>query len=224
MFSDLLFPRRCLGCGQSGQYFCEDCLKKIKLVGKQVCPVCKRSAINGKTHSRCQTRYSLDGLISIFVYQGMIRQAISKLKYKFATDLAEELIALSIKRLLSGFKPKTFRIIIPIPLHSRRQRWRGFNQAELLGGMLAEKFDWLVRTDVLVRYRHTKPQMGLKGKERKRNIKGVFKTNPEFKINNLKSEVLLFDDVWTTGSTLREAGQMLKRAGVKEIWGLTIAR
>jgi len=114
-------------------------------------------------------------------------------------------------------------ILIPVPLHSRRQRWRGFNQAELLGKILAEKFNWQVRTDILVRHKHTKPQVDLKGKERKNNIRGAFKITPKAKIKNLK-KVWLFDDVWTTGSTLRECGQVLKRAGVRKVWGLTLAR
>jgi len=219
MLLDFLFPRRCLGCGQWGQYFCKNCIKRLKQIEKQICPVCQRPAINGKTHPRCQTKYSLDGLVSIFAYEGIIKQAIGKLKYKFITDLAEELIRLTSKHMSY---PKS-SILIPVPLHSRRQRWRGFNQAELLGKILAEKFNWQVRTDILVRHKHTKPQVDLKGKERKNNIRGAFKITPKAKIKNLK-KVWLFDDVWTTGSTLRECGQVLKRAGVRKVWGLTLAR
>jgi len=219
MLLDFLFPRRCLGCGQWGKYFCQECLKKIKLIERQICPVCKKLAIGGKTHPRCQTKYSLNGLVSIFTYQGIIKKAIGKLKYKFITDLAEELIGLTSKHMSY---PKS-SILIPVPLHPRRQRWRGFNQAELLGRMLAEKYGWRVQTNLLVRYKHTKPQVDLKGKERKRNIRGAFKITPKAKIKNLK-KVWLFDDVWTTGSTLRECGQVLKRAGAKEVWGLTLAR
>lgn len=219
MLLDFLFPRRCLGCGQWGKYFCQECLKKIKLIERQICPVCKKLAVSGKTHPRCQTKYSLNGLVSIFAYEGIIKQAIGKLKYKFITDLAEELIGLTSKH-MSYSKSS---ILIPVPLHPRRQRWRGFNQAELLGRILAEKFNWQVRTDILVRHKHTKPQVDLKGKERKKNIRGAFKITPKAKIKNLK-KVWLFDDVWTTGSTLRECGQVLKRAGAKEVWGLTLAR
>lgn len=224
MLLDFLFPRRCLGCGQWGRYFCQNCLKIIKPIEKQICPVCEKPAISGKTHAKCQTRYSLDGLTSIFLYEGAIKEAITKLKYKFVTDLAEELISLSFKRLSSYFVFHTSYILVPVPLHPRRQRWRGFNQAELLGQMLAGKFDWQVRSDILLRHRHTKPQTELKGKERKENIKGAFriKKNSKFIIPN--SRFIIFDDVWTTGSTLRECGQVLKRAKARQAWGLTIAR
>jgi len=90
--------------------------------------------------------------------------------------------------------------------------------------MLAEKFGWQVRTDILLRHKHTKPQTDLKGKERKVNIRGAFKINSNCKLSILNSKLILFDDVWTTGSTLRECGKVLKRIGVKEAWGLTLTR
>lgn len=227
MLLDFLFPRRCLGCGRWGEYFCQECRQAIKLIENQVCPVCERPAIEGRTHPRCQTRYSLDGLTSIFTYQGLIKEAIGKLKYKFITDLAEELIELTVEY-LQNHKSYIINlkssVLIPVPLHSRRQRWRGFNQAELLGRMLGQKFNWQVRTDLLARHKYTKPQIKLKGKERRRNIRGAFKINPNSKFLIRNSKFILFDDVWTTGSTLRECGQVLKRAGAKEIWGLTLAR
>ncbi len=217
MLLDFLFPRRCLGCGQWGNYFCQKCVKKVRLVENQVCPVCQRPAVEGKTHPRCQTKYSLDGLTSVFIYEGMIKQAVGKLKYKFITDLAEELIGLVPKQKLQA------RVLIPVPLHSRRQRWRGFNQAELLGKMLAERYGGEMKADILERHKHTKPQVDLKGKERKKNIQGAFRIRSKAKFEK-QAKFLIFDDVWTTGSTMRECGQVLKRGGAKEAWGLTLAR
>ncbi len=155
------------------------------------------------------------------------------MKYKFITDLAEELIALSFKHFPPDFhsegiprrgQPQASDILVPVPLHPRRQRWRGFNQAELLGKILAERFKWQVQPKILVRHKHTKPQVGLKGKDRKKNIRGAFKIDENSKFKISKAKFIVFDDVWTTGSTLRECGQVLKRAGAKEIWGLTLAR
>lgn len=217
-FIDSLFPRRCLGCGKWGQYFCPSCLKKKELLDQQICPVCQKPAILGKTHPDCQAKYSLDGLTSIFSYEGLIRKAITKLKYRFVTDLAEELIDLTIAHLrLPTRKPIT---LIPVPLHPRRKRWRGFNQAELLGEILAKKWGGEVRKDILIRQKHTKPQTKLKIKERRKNVQGVFALSK----NRPPLRLILFDDVWTTGSTLKECGLVLKRNGTKFIWGLTLAR
>lgn len=234
-FLDFFFPRRCLSCGEGGNYFCQECVKTIKLIEKQICPVCEKPAINGATHPCCQSEYSLDGLISIFPYEGIIKTAISKLKYKFITDLARELVS-SIIRTIELDKNGQFNylnrligmgeeiILVPVPLHWRRKNWRGFNQAELLGRVLAQNFGWQFEENLLVRSRYTKPQIKLKSEQRKENIRGAFKINSNSKIINHKSNIIIFDDVWTTGSTIKEAGVVLKMAGAEIVWGLTIAR
>jgi len=232
-FTDLLFPRQCLGCGREGGYFCSACQKQIKTLGFQICPVCEKPAINGLTHPRCQTRYTPDGLTSIFPYEGIIKTAISKLKYKFITDLAKELVGSMVRTieldLLVQFKSlKWFfmdhkSILIPIPLYWRRENWRGFNQSELLGKRLADHFHWQLRTDILIRQKHAQPQVKLKGDERQQNIHGAFKISPNIQIFQYPN-IVIFDDVWTTGSTLNEAAETLKKAGAKRVWGLTICR
>lgn len=229
MLLDLLFPKRCLGCGKWGNYFCQDCLKSCLPLEKQICPVCRKSSISNKAHAKCQTRYSLDGLTSIFPYQGLIKKAVTKLKYKFITDLAQELMATMIHIIvvekdfafLGRLKPG---ILVPVPLHPRRERQRGFNQAELLGRPLAKELGWQVQTDLLKRHQYTKPQVRLQGKARRQNIKGAFQVNQNFRSMAFCSKLIVFDDVWTTGSTLRECGSVLKRAGAKKVWGLTLAR
>jgi len=231
---DLLFPRQCLGCGREGSYFCPHCLQKVRVMEKLICPACEKPAINGITHPRCHKRDSLDGLISIFSYEGMIRKAIAKLKYKFVTDLASELIIKMIqiietdrngrfKYLNYLMEKKEQVILVPVPLHSRRERWRGFNQAELLGKILVTHFGWQFVPDFLFRQKSTKPQVGLKSDKRQQNIHGAFKISPNIQIFQYPN-IVIFDDVWTTGSTLKEAAETLKKAGAKRVWGLTIAR
>ena len=221
-FLDLFFPKHCLGCGQEGHYFCPDCRGEIQPLVVQICPVCQKPALQGQTHPYCRSEDSLDGLISCFFYEGMIKKAIVKLKYHFLTDLAEELVELMI---LFGPWPRFKKpILVPIPLHPRRERWRGFNQSELLGKKLANHFGWQTRTDLLSRQRYTPPQMSLKGQERKTNIIKAFKINSHLPDSIFKSQLIVFDDVWTTGSTLKEAGKALKMAGFKNVWGLTVCR
>lgn len=228
MVVDFLFPRKCLGCGQKGGYFCSSCLNLVKLEPQRICPMCSQFSFGGKTHSRCIRPYGLDGLTSIFAYQGVVRKAIKKLKYKFVSDLAKDLIELFLsfcgedKVFTQVCQPQTS--LVPIPLHPARFRWRGFNQAELLGKMITANLNLSFLSDLLLRVKKTKPQVGLAKKERKKNIKGAFKKNPNSKFLIRDSQFLLFDDVWTSGATLKEAAKVLKRNGAKKVWGLTLAR
>jgi competence protein ComFC len=228
---DLFLPRRCLGCGQGDSYFCPQCSKKIQPWSNFICPICGKQTFLGQTHLHCQEKYSLDGLISFFPYKRIIKMAIVKLKYKFVTDLAEDLFVL-IKRFiktknqfkyLKNFFDKEKTMLVPIPLYWQRENWRGFNQAELLGRKLADYFGWQLRNDVLIRQKATLPQVGLEAGQRQKNIQGAFKIKNNHQIPKDFS-LLLFDDVWTTGSTLKEAGRVLKKAGFKKVWGLTICR
>ncbi len=168
-FLDLLFPRRCVSCGKIGKYFCNKCTDKIDPRVPTVCPVCDGLSISGFTHARCQTKYTLDAQISFFYYEGVIRDGIKALKYRFVSDLARDLINLIPQDSLSLI-PKS-SVLVPIPLHSSRMRFRGFNQAEILGKFLAKRLDIPIRTDILIRERYTKPQVEVK--DRKKRLKNI---------------------------------------------------
>ena len=227
---DFLFPRRCIGCGKLGKYFCQKCSAKIKLIAQPICPVCERNAISGITHPRCQTRYTLDGLSSFFRYDGIIRSAIKKIKYRFASDLSTELInlipstsisQLTIRQLADQFNNET--ILTPIPLHPTRLRFRGFNQAEILGKLLAKRLNIPLKSETLRRVKKSRPQVEMKDrKKRLSNMEGSFSLSPNILISQYPS-ILMFDDVFTTGATLRSAANVLKRAGAIKVWGITLA-
>ena len=212
---DLVFPKRCVNCGRVGKYFCDKCRLLIRPIAdnEQICPMCGRLALDGITHPRCRTRYSLDGLTSFFHYSGPVQKAIKALKYRYVSDLAEEFVSLVPK--FSFPKPCT---LIPVALHPSRLRYRGFNQAEELGKLLRIP----MQTDILRRIKATQPQAEMKRSERLENMKNVFSIhNSKFTIPD---SVLLFDDVFTTGATMRSAANVLKRAGVKRVWAVTMAR
>lgn len=226
---DLLFPKLCVGCGKWGSYFCPQCIQNITQ-NDLICPQCKRLAIGGATHPGCRRKYNLDGLWSLGAYHNPLKSAIQKLKYKFVSDLGVTLVDLMIEY-WAKYQPQFLEEIkkdkgvgwevVPVPLHSKRQKWRGFNQAVLLSKILSQKLG-LEYQDVLIRVKYTKPQVKLKSWERKENTKNAFILNS--KIINLKSNVLLIDDVWTTGSTLKECCYVLKRGGAKKVWAITLAR
>lgn len=200
---DFIFPKFCLECKKSGKYICLDCVSKV-----------------------------LDGTFdqnnfAVFKYRGVIRKAIISLKYKFAYDIADELVEESIKRL----KLKKYHkvVLVPIPLHQRRENFRGFNQSEILAKKIAEKMNWKFIPDFLIRNKNTKPQVGLKGISRRANLSGVFSVRSPYiqytkRLHHSVGNILIFDDVYTTGSTIKEAKKALETAGFTKIYSLTVAR
>lgn len=228
---DFLFPRRCLACGKIGKYFCNLCSGNIKFIEQRetICPVCERPAISGATHPFCKRRFSIDGLTSFFHYNGIIQKAIKALKYRSISDLSSEFISLipetSFTVLSKLLSTKPLSTLVPIPLHLSRLRFRGFNQAEVLGKLIAPKLEISMRTDILIRTKHTTPQVEMKDRDKRlKNMKNVFALNHSTIQPFNHVSAFLFDDVFTTGATMRAAAGVLKRAGVGFVWGITMAR
>ncbi|MEK7203853.1 MAG: ComF family protein [Patescibacteria group bacterium] len=234
---NVLFPKRCVGCGKFDSYFCADCVSNI-MQGELICPFCERLAVGGATHPICRRRFGLDGLWSLGIYQDSLRSAIQKLKYKWVSDLAEVLVDIMIEY-WAKFQPFVFDqikkdggkdwVIVPVPLFWWRENKRGYNQAALIGQLLSKKLglDYL---ECLKRTRFTRPQVKLTEKERRKNIRNAFEMDSRFLASrrsgrgNGRMNILLIDDVWTTGSTTKECCYVLKRAGAKKVWVLTLAR
>jgi len=228
---DLLFPKICLGCGSQGEYFCTECKQKIRKT-YQICPICSKPSPFGRTHNFCLSKFSLEGLFSFFAYGGIIREAVHKLKYKLVTDLEQEfwrLIKDEIGKkeiemtVLNQNLKKEKPTVVPIPLYWYKQNLRGFNQSSLFGKRIAGHFKLQFSDKLLVRRNNSVSQTKLTKEEREKNIKGIFSISPNLLTSYLPN-VLLVDDVWTTGSTMKEAARVLKEAGVKKVWGLTVAR
>lgn len=207
---DLLFPPTCLGCGKVGRYFCPACRPQIKLQPHQICPVCLRPAINGLTHPRCPKRNHPDGLVSVFSYQGIIRKAITTLKYKpYLYHLSEELINLTLKQLNNvTIEQLSHYLLAPVPLHWFRRNQRGFNQSALLGKKLSQKLKITFLPNLLIRRRYTRPQTKLTKDLRLQNIHGAFKLN----LNSRLFASLPKREVW---SFLRHQRQAYSRKLVK---------
>lgn len=177
----------------------------------------------------------MDGLWSLGIYQDSLRSAIQKLKYKWVKQIGLELIEILINYWIN-YQPILLEqikkdrgmgwVITCVPLHKSRQNFRGFNQSELLAKLLAQKLG-LEYQDLLIRRKKTKTQVGLESWQRKQNIKGAFLLNSQPKADHPlddNSQIILVDDVWTTGSTLKECCYILKRNGAKKVWVLTLAR
>lgn len=220
---DVIFPRRCLGCGKFGGYLCERCRLSLALHKYTICPVCEKASADGRTHASCRTKYSVDGATFIFAYKSPITNLIKALKYKFGKEIVSILVDCALQEIAKLYIPPKDFSIVPIPLHERRSNWRGFNQSELIGREIAKHMGWNFRNDLLSRPRFRKPQTEVReASKRKDNVRKTFDVNKSLVINH--KPLIIFDDVWTTGSTMKEATRVLKRNGTKFVWGLTIAR
>jgi ComF family protein len=227
---DTLFPISCLGCGQPERWICNDCLEKIPLLIDQVCPLCeKKITPNGYTCFGCQRKYTLDGLLVSSSYQNkLLSHAVHLYKYRFIESLSESLGEIMLKAILSSEMPLP-DIITSVPLHKRRLRLRGFNQSGLLAEYVAKGispgFPVEIINNLLIRQRYTQPQMKIKNyRQRKNNIKGAF-TLDRKNVKKVKGKrILLVDDVATTGATIFECAETLKRKGAKEVFAVVLAR
>lgn len=216
---DLLFPKRCVGCKKVGSYICPSCASTIRYIDNQICPVCMKPAIGGATHPQCKTPWGLDGLFAAAQYDGVMRAAIRRIKYRYTYDMIHTVTQVLIDRL-----PHTlpaFDIVIPVPLHSKRQRDRGFNQSALLAKDVGKHLAIPSNEEMLIRVRNTKPQFGLKKQERKTNMLGAFAPGKN-SISGSK-RVIIIDDVATTIATLSECAKVLKRNGARSVWGIVVA-
>ncbi|MCL4366732.1 ComF family protein [Patescibacteria group bacterium] len=226
---ELILPKTCACCGQFGTDLCLKCQQAI-YQADLVCPNCERVAVGGATHPLCHRKYGLDGLWSLGVYQGSLKKLIQTFKYHFAYSLAQTLASLLIEYwsknspfFIEEIKKTGVEswLLMPVPLYKARQNWRGFNQSEKLCQILSSKLG-IKSQELLLRSRSTKQQVGLSAWQRKQNIKNAFTLIGQEDIKN--KNVLLLDDVWTTGSTLKECCYVLKRAGVNRVWAVTLAR
>lgn len=208
-----------------------DCAKKSFKGGVFYCPVCHLANGNGKNCLNCKAASRLESVVAFFDYKesGAVSSLIKNFKYNFATDI-HNLWENIFENFLSEIRSKSDWpiadiTIIPVPLHSSRYRERGFNQADLLARAFFEslkKYQGEIDFDNtgLRRTRATKQQARLNRQERLENLKDAFlcefKTPPK--------NVILVDDVFTSGATMRECARALEAAGVEKVFGLVMAR
>ena len=219
IIGDLLFPEICVNCGKSGGYICRECGVQIE-PREAICPMCEKLSIDGDVHGRCRKAQGVDRLVAPVRYRGAVQKLLKKVKYKSAWKMIEELVDYWWKEgggELNGLGEEW--VVTAVPMHDKRKRARGFNQAEVMAVMLSRKMGAKYEK-LLVRVRSTKAQYGLSKKERGENVRGAFEVGEDVKGRN----VLVVDDVWTTGSTIRECGKVLKRSGVEKVWGVVMGR
>ncbi len=222
---DLFYPPRCQVCRRFAQEpLCPDCRAQIAFINP---PVCRRCGIpldpQAQGPEECldcrkAQRQPITWARSMGLYEGSLRRAI--LAFKF---LGRRALALPLADMLaSEGLDEAFDLACPVPLHPQRQRERGFNQSELLARYFCEKTGVSLRDGLLQRIRPTIPQVVLPAEHRAKNVRGAFSVSPQANIQGAR--ILLIDDLYTTGSTLKECARVLQKGGAAAVCVLTLAR
>ncbi len=208
---EYIYPSVCGMCDEINEnYLCTRCKEKLKgyLINKI---------------EKCKNDKSVyyDYKIKILKYENIIREKIIEYKFNEKTYMYSTLekIILNDEKICSFLKK--YDIIIPVPLYPKKKLERGYNQTELIAKKIAKDLQIKVDTKLLKKIIDTRKQSTLTKQERKSNVKDAFKLKSSKKIEGKK--VILFDDIYTTGSTMNECSRIIKKSGAKEIAILTIA-
>ncbi len=229
---DLILPINCVGCGQEGFWICKNCyIDLIKNDITKKCFSCGKQIKAGSLCQLCSPLFCFDSLYIAGNYQNQILSELIKIyKYRFARKLSLVLADYIYDRLMllpptskqsfSLYPDLSKFLFIPVPLHRKRQQWRGFNQAELIARELINKTSGELVKNYLRRIKFHLPQTRLKKEQRKKNIKNAFVWQGP-KLHDRK--IILLDDIITTGATLNECARILKENGANEIICLVVA-
>ncbi len=213
---DLLFTPRCVQCQREGSYVCNRCLAKVRGLSGGYQPAGTITTASGA----CITeRIAIDGVHAPFAMEGVVREAIHQLKYQGLRAIAPTLAEMMTNHLRgTGVRADA---LVPVPLHARRLRQRGYNQAELLASHIARETGLPLRTDLLERREYLGPQARSGSQaERWAHVRNAFSGRPA--ASGLR--ILLIDDVCTTGATLNACALALRDSWAASIAGLTCAR
>lgn len=218
----LLYPAKCPFCGKIWSGICDECREKYPLIREPRCMKCGKP-IQKETEEYCydcsRTEHHYEWGRSLWVHKEPVNEAIYAFKYKNRRTYGE-IFARELAKVYGGFLQKQrVELILPIPLHKSRRRERGYNQTEILAKYLGEYTGIEVDSTSLVRMKKTSPQKRNNDKERKKNIRNAFALKKKINAEN----VVLIDDIYTTGSTLDEAARILKKSGVTNVYFLTIS-
>jgi len=250
-FLDLVFPCSCIGCGKEGIWLCAKCFDSIPTILANHCPFCEKKTLFGNTCDDCKNHHFLDGAISAIPYSNeLVLSMIHSWKYDSVHQMTEYLarfVSQSVFRAQRRVKMRAQKFIEqgiqktdinsfgsipailanmdillqPIPLHPKKEKERGFNQAYALAKYIAQNFKTFHIIDIVERAKKTTAQATLSGTDRTINISNAFALNQKISVKH--KHIVLVDDVITTASTSDECARLLKNAGCTSVWALTIA-
>lgn len=215
---DFIFPTSCLGCGTEGAYLCPDCREGLPALRQPYCACCAQPQSSTPCRWCRAAPLALDGIVAPFLMEGAIREAVLQLKYHQVRGLATTIGNLMEQAWRA--KGLSADLVLPVPLHPRRLRQRGYNQSALLAKVLSRGLGIPCDEATVVRTRDTGPQVGLSREKRVLNVQDCFRSSDAV----AGKAVVLVDDVATTGSTLSACAEALRKSGAESVQGLVLAR
>lgn len=218
---DWVYPPSCAVCEKPGYALCLNCSNEILFISGKVCSICG-VPIHGNRdvcQECCEHQPAYDGMRNVAFYGGVIRECVHALKYQNNQSLGRYFSDLMLPIVLNA--EWHVDVVIPVPLSRERYKERGYNQAAAIARPLAIVLEKPFVPFGLAQIRDTKSQVGLSGEQRRQNVVGAFKAIPEL-VNG--KNILLVDDVMTTGSTMESCAKALKVAGANKVYCITIAR
>lgn len=221
-FLDILFPRRCPVCGEvvkeAGGLICPSCFPKLSFIKSPTCKKCGKEIVD-RTKEYCEDcmahHHSFEYCIGLLNYDETSRRSMAKIKYENKREYLDFYGNAMAVRHGRTIRQMHVDAVIPVPVHRSRRRKRGFNQAEILADLIGEKLKIPVMPELLLRSKKTMPQKELTAAERLKNLSGAFRAGEVPK--GIKN-VLLVDDIYTTGSTAEACSRVLKSAGVENVY------
>ncbi len=230
--ADIVFPPQCISCAAilqplTEKVFCSLCREKIKFLTGSLCPICGIMFSDSPSASHLcgnclEKRPYFSSARAVAGYETIMLNAIHQFKYGRDLSIGALLASFMADFSFPDLEFKDYSLIIPVPLHIKKLRKRGFNQAIILADAIGKKWQIPINFSLLKRCKFTLSQTGLDKKERERNIKRAFEVRNKEKI--VGRNIILVDDVYTTGATLNECAKILTKAGAQKVAVLTLAR
>ena len=228
---DWVYPRICPECGKlcdrEARHLCWDCFQRIELYRDGLCEKCGQPTEGVVHHAflcgACRKHpYAFDRARATAVYQGVLSNQLQAFKYNQALWLKDDLVDLLEGGVRAHYDSEAIDLIVPVPLHFLRLHKRTYNQAAILAQALAQRLDRSCDVQSLIRTHQTATQTRFHAQQRQQNVKGAFRVVRPAWI--CQRNILLIDDVMTTGATVGECSRVLKAAGANKVVVLTVAR
>ena len=229
MIMDIFFPRRCPLCNEivipKDKKACISCVENLPFIQEPRCKRCSKPVVVQEQEYCYDCEKSVHHYekgYGVFLYEGTIKKSLMDYKFRGMKQYASFYTEQIIKDIGEKLRRLNCDLLIPVPLHKRKKRIRGFNQAQLLAKGLEQYLNIPVVENVLVRTKYTTPQKKLNDKERLYNLIEAFAVSKDNVSQIIDNKILIVDDIYTTGSTIEACSNVLLKAGARSIYFVTV--